>query len=115
VEQQGFSLIWTDDRGGGISRPPWNWQPKFYILEYMKQILIEIDDELIEKLEKVAPSRSRRRSEFVRNAIRQAIWDLQERETAEAYRQQPDSNHDAYLDSSVWEPPPKRRVRRQRK
>jgi len=81
----------------------------------MKQILIEIDDELVEKLEKVAPSRSRKRSEFVRNAIRQAIWDLQQRETAEAYRQQPDSDYDAYLNSSVWEPPPDRRVRRQRK
>ena len=75
----------------------------------MKQILIEVDDDLAEKLEQVAPSRSRRRSEFVRHAIRQAIWDLQERETAEAYRQQPDSDREAYIDSSVWEPQPRRR------
>jgi predicted transcriptional regulator len=75
----------------------------------MKQILVEVDDDLAEKLEQVAPSRSRRRSEFVRYAIRQAIWDLQERETAEAYRQRPDSDQEVYLDSSVWEPRPRRR------
>jgi len=86
-----------------------------YILKYMKQILIEVDDDLAEKLERVAPSRSRRRSEFVRNAVRQAIWDLQERETAECYRQQPDSGRDVYLDSSVWEPHPGRQTPRQRK
>jgi predicted transcriptional regulator len=78
----------------------------------MKQILIEIDDELGEKLEQVAPARGRRRSEFIRNAIRQAIWDVQEQQTAEAYRKQPDSDREAYLDSSVWEPAPRRNRRR---
>ncbi len=72
----------------------------------MKQILIEIDDELAEMLEKVAPTRSRRRSEFVRRAIRQALWDVEEQVTAEAYRQQPDSPADAYLDANVWERSP---------
>ena len=72
----------------------------------MKQILVEIDDDLVERLEKVAPPRSRRRSEFVRNAIRQAIWDLEEQATAEAYRRQADSECDSYLTSSVWEPRP---------
>ena len=51
----------------------------------MKQLLIEIDDELAARLEKVAPGRSRRRSEFVRYAIRQALWELEEQATAEAY------------------------------
>ena len=81
----------------------------------MKQILVEIDDDLVERLEKLAPPRSRRRSEFVRNAIRQAIWNLEEQATAEAYRQQPDSESDTYLNSSVWEPQEKRRIRRQRR
>jgi hypothetical protein len=81
----------------------------------MKQILVEIDDELGEKLEQVAPARSRRRSEFIRNAIRQAIWDLQEQETADAYRQQPDSNQESYLEPSVWEPAPKRPGKRRRR
>ncbi len=37
-------------------------------------------------------------------AIRKALWEEQERATAEAYRRQPDSSVDAYLDPRVWEP-----------
>lgn len=55
----------------------------------MKQLLIELDDETAEKLERVAPARSRRRSQFVRTAIRRALWELEEQATAEAYRSQP--------------------------
>ena len=69
----------------------------------MKQLLIEVDDDLAAKLEKVAPGRSRRRSEFVRYAIRQALWELEEQATAEAYGRVPDSEDDVFLNSSVWE------------
>ncbi len=69
----------------------------------MTQILIELDDETVEKLEKVAPARSRRRSQFIRTAIRRALWELEERATAEAYRNHPDSVDDAYVDSRVWD------------
>ena len=81
----------------------------------MKQLLIEVDDELAAKLEKVAPGRSRRRSEFIRYAIRQALWDLEEKQTAEAYKQQPDTEDDVYLDPRVWETPLKRRAARRKK
>jgi predicted transcriptional regulator len=74
----------------------------------MKQLLIEVDDELAAELEKVAPGRSRRRSEFIRHAIRQALWDLEEQKTSEAYRSQPDSEAESYLDPRVWESPPKK-------
>lgn len=74
-----------------------------YIVIYMKKILIELDDEMAEELERVAPARSRRRSEFIRTAIRHALWQLEERATAEAYRRKPDSATDAYFDPSVWE------------
>ena len=69
----------------------------------MKKILIEIDDETAEKLEQVAPGRSRRRSQFIRSAIRRALWELEEQATAEAYRKQPDSADDTYVDPGVWE------------
>jgi hypothetical protein len=59
----------------------------------------------------VAPERSRRRSEFIRMAIRKALWEEQERATAEAYRRQPDSSSDAYLDPRTWEANRKKRVR----
>jgi len=75
-----------------------------YILFYMKQILVELDDQMAESLERVAPARSRRRSEFVRAAIRKAIWEEEERETAEAYRRHPDSADDALPDPRVWDP-----------
>jgi predicted transcriptional regulator len=68
----------------------------------MKQLLIEIDEDMAAQLERVAPTRSRRRSEFIRTAIRRALWDLEERATAEAYARQPDSG-EAYLDATVWE------------
>ena len=81
----------------------------------MKQLLIEVDDELAAELEKVAPGRSRRRSEFIRCAIRQALWDLEEKRTAEAYKQQPDSADEIYLDPRVWETPIRRTAPRRRK
>ena len=42
----------------------------------MKQLLIEIDEDMATQLERVAPARSRRRSEFIRAAIRRALWEL---------------------------------------
>jgi predicted transcriptional regulator len=70
----------------------------------MKSLLIELDDEVVARLEQVAPGRTRRRSEFIRMAVRRALWALEEEATAEAYRRQPDSAADAYVDSGVWEP-----------
>jgi predicted transcriptional regulator len=69
----------------------------------MKAMLIEVDDETAARLEQVAPGRSRRRSEFIRRAIRQALWEVEQAATAEAYRRQPDSAA-AYLDPAAWEP-----------
>jgi len=81
----------------------------------MKALLIELDDEMAAKLEHVAPGRSRMRSEFVRNAIRQALWHIEEVETALAYQRQPDSPEDAYLDATVWEKKTKTRGARLRR
>jgi predicted transcriptional regulator len=68
----------------------------------MKAVLIELDDDMAAGLERVAPGRSRQRSEFIRNAIRKALWEIEERATADAYRRHPDSES-AYLDAGVWE------------
>ena len=81
----------------------------------MKQLLIEIDEEMATQLERVAPTRSRRRSEFIRNAIRQALWQLEEGATAQAYARQPDSAGEAYLDATVWEARPRSRPRPRRR
>ena len=80
------------------------------------QMLIEIDEQLAQRLERVAPARSRKRSDFVRAAIQKALWELEEISTAQAYARQPDSAADAYLDPRAWEPGHKlKRSRRRRK
>jgi predicted transcriptional regulator len=71
----------------------------------MKALFVEVDDELAERLELVAPARSRRRSDFVRSAILKALWEAEEQATAEAYSRQPD-NSEAVFDPSVWEAQP---------
>jgi len=83
--------------------------------EHMKQLLIEVDDDTLAKLEEIAPARSRRRSAFIRSAIHKAICEEQERVTAEAYRRVPDSADDAWFDPRAWEPkPPAYRGRKRR-
>lgn len=80
----------------------------------MKQVIVELDDQTVEQLEQVAPGRSRQRSEFIRTAIRKALWEAEEHRTAEAYRKQPDAG-DPYLDPRVWEAAPSYRGSRRKR
>lgn len=68
----------------------------------MKALLVEVDDDLAARLELVAPARSRQRSNFVRTAILKALWEAEEKATAEAYSRHPDNPETAF-DPSVWE------------
>lgn len=78
-------------------------------------MLIELEPELAAELERVAPARSRRRSEFIRMALRRALWHLAERATAEAYAAQPDSVQELGFHPSLWElPAPPSRTRRKK-
>ncbi len=81
----------------------------------MKQLLLEIEDDLAAKLKAAAPRGSRQRSEFVRNAIRRALWDLEEALTAEAYRRTPDAANEVYVDPRVWERVEGRQSRQRKK
>lgn len=60
------------------------------MIKHMKQVLIQLDDATAARLEKVAPGRSRTRSEFIRRAIARALDDDLERRTREAYERWPD-------------------------
>lgn len=71
--------------------------------EHVKQIVIELDEKLAARLERVAPSRSLKRSQFVRSAINKALWEVEEQKTAEAYRRQPDSDEAAARERKFWE------------
>ena len=81
----------------------------------VKQILVELDEETAARLERAAPARSRKRSEFIRNAIRRALWEMEERETRAAYLRVPDSK-DATWPEPPWEAwtaaEPKHRVKK---
>ena len=70
----------------------------------MKSLYIGLDDELSGRLERVARARSCSRSEFVRAAIIKALWETEEKTSAEAYAHQPDSP-DAAFDPTVWDDP----------
>jgi predicted transcriptional regulator len=76
-----------------------------------KQLIVELDEALAQELERVAPARSRRRSSFVRAALRRALDDLVEARMAAAYSAQPDVEP-AYFDRRVWEPAAARRTAR---
>ena len=61
----------------------------------MKALLIQLDEQTLAALNRVAAPGKRRRSEFVRQAIRKAIRQAEYRAMREAYRKQPDSALDA--------------------
>lgn len=72
---------------------------------HMKHVLVAVDDETAARLEGVAPGRSRKRSEFIRTAIRRALDEIAERKMEEAYLARPDDRQE-YLDPAVWEAHP---------
>jgi predicted transcriptional regulator len=82
----------------------------------MKQVLIEIDDQTLRELERIAPASARKRSAFIRDAIRKALLEAAEQRMAEAYRRMPDTLDPGYFEPDEWEPVPKpaRRSRRGR-
>lgn len=86
------------------------------MLPAMKQLLIEIDDDTVERLDKVAPARSWQRSAFIRAAIQRALWEIEERRTRDAYARWPDSAAGADLDPAAWEAnEPRTRAKRPRR
>lgn len=77
-----------------------------------RQIIVEVDEGTAQELERIAPSRARKRSEFVRRALRLALDAEVERRMADAYRRQPDVEPEV-IDPEAWEP--KRAASRRRR
>jgi hypothetical protein len=69
----------------------------------MKQFLVELDDRSARDLERVAPAKERKRTEFVRLAIRSAIDRALDRSTAQAYRSSPLSGELTSSDLAGWD------------
>src|SRR4051812_7593058 len=51
------------------------------MLDHMKQILVQLDEPLARRLDKYVPGSSRKRSEFIRDAIERALLTVMEIET----------------------------------
>jgi metal-responsive CopG/Arc/MetJ family transcriptional regulator len=61
----------------------------------VKPLLIQLDEQTLVALNRVAAPDKRKRSEFVRQAIRVAVRQAEYRAMRDAYRKQPDSVRDA--------------------
>ncbi|MGB9456838.1 MAG: ribbon-helix-helix protein, CopG family [Bryobacteraceae bacterium] len=61
----------------------------------MPSVLIQLDDATARKLERIAPARKRKRAEFIREAVKEAIRNHEFARMREAYRLQPDSAEEA--------------------
>ncbi len=61
----------------------------------MKPLLIQLDDPTFRALNRIAPAAKRRRSEFVREAIRRAVREAEYARMRAAYERQPDSELEA--------------------
>jgi predicted transcriptional regulator len=61
----------------------------------MRSILVQLDEPTYRALGKIAPAAKRRRSQFIREAVRKAILDAEEERIRQAYLAQPDSAEDA--------------------
>ena len=61
----------------------------------MPSILVELDNATFKRLNAVAPAAKRQRSEFVRNAVKEAILKQEFARIREAYERIPDSAAEA--------------------
>lgn len=70
----------------------------------MKSILIQLDEPTLKSLNRVAPAAKRQRAEFVRAAIRKAVWEAEEERMRLAYLAQPDSEDEAddWANAEEW-------------
>ena len=70
----------------------------------MKQVVIELDDATLDRLEVVAPSG--KRTEFIRTAIRRALDEVAQEQITEGYRRIPDEGDETYFVPEQWEAAP---------
>ncbi len=67
----------------------------------MSQVLIHFDEATLKAIDRIAPAAKRKRADFIRQAVKDAIFRKETERMREAYRIQPDSAGDA----EVWQLP----------
>lgn len=80
-----------------------------YKLQSMQQVIVELDERTMERLNRVAPPSARKRSEFIREAIRRALNERLEADMERAYREQPQEGAEVDVDPATWEAPPRKK------
>jgi hypothetical protein len=57
----------------------------------MSQVLIDFDEATLKAIDRIAPAAKRKRADFIRQAVKDAIFRQEIERMREAYRLQPDS------------------------
>ena len=70
----------------------------------MNQLIVELDDRTLRRLNEAAPPKDRKRSEFVREAIRKALDAHLGEQMQRAYRAVPQETGETDLDAETWVP-----------
>ncbi|HYA15954.1 MAG TPA: hypothetical protein VEF06_00740 [Bryobacteraceae bacterium] len=66
----------------------------------MPQILIQFESSTLEAIDRIAPAAKRQRADFIRKAVKDAIFRHEQKKMREAYRLQPDTGEE-----TVWDMP----------
>jgi hypothetical protein len=80
-----------------------------FFIVLMHQVIVELDDRTIARSNRVAPPSARKRSEFIREAIRQALNARLDQDIERPYRQQPQEGADIDVDPATWEAAPRKK------
>jgi metal-responsive CopG/Arc/MetJ family transcriptional regulator len=67
----------------------------------MPQIVVQFEKSTLDAIDRIAPAAKRRRAEFIREAVKEAIFRKEQSNMRAAYRQQTDSADEA----DTWELP----------
>jgi metal-responsive CopG/Arc/MetJ family transcriptional regulator len=67
----------------------------------MPQVLIQFDEATLKAIDRIAPAAKRKRADFIRKAVKDAIFQRETDRMREAYLRQPDSVEGA----DIWELP----------
>ena len=65
----------------------------------MPQVLVHFDESTLQAIDRIAPAAQRKRADFIRKAVKDAIFQRETERMREAYLRQPDSAEDA----DTWE------------
>jgi metal-responsive CopG/Arc/MetJ family transcriptional regulator len=72
----------------------------------MPKVLIQFADATLAAIDRIAPAAKRKRAEFIRTAVKDAIFRYEQERMGDAYRVQPDSGRgvDSWELPEEWQP-----------